>query len=306
MKKILTIKHGSLGDIIMSLPAFASIRFHYKNSKIFLLTERKHVDFFTRCPFVDFVIEDNRKDNLFSTFKRLAKLVDENFNLIIDLQNSKRTTLYNIFFRFSHSVKISSSRSFAHYRYLIPQQGTESVVSGLFNQLKLIGIQRKEYQNFDWLKIDLKEKFDRPLALFIPGVSKSGSYKQWQTNKFADIAKHYEKLNYIICVVGTKEDKKSVSPIINLCKNVLNKIDQSPPEVIYSLALQAKIIFSNDTGPGHVASLAKKNFIWLVNDNKLSKANQPIGNHIYKIQAPSVKDISTKDVINFLEKNNLF
>ena len=306
MKRILTIKHGSLGDIIMSLPAFASIRFHYKNSKIFLLTERKHVDFFTRCPFVDFVIEDNRKDNLFSTFKRLTKLVDENFNLIIDLQNSKRTTLYNIFFRLSHSVKISSSRSFAHYRYLIPQQGTESVVSGLFNQLKLIGIQKKEYQNFDWLKIDLKEKFDRPLALFIPGVSKSGSYKQWQTNKFADIAKHYEKLNYIICVVGTKEDKKSVSPIISLCNNVLNKMDQSPPEVIYSLALQAKIIFSNDTGPGHVASLAKKNFIWLVNDNKLSKANQPIGNHIYKIQAPSVKDISTKDVINFLEKNNLF
>ena len=128
--------------------------------------------------------------NLFSTFKRLTKLVDENFNLIIDLQNSKRTTLYNIFFRFSHSVKISSSRSFAHYRYLIPQQGTESVVSGLFNQLKLNGIQRKEYQNFDWLKIDLKEKFDRPLVLFIPGVSKSGSYKQWQTNKLADIAKH--------------------------------------------------------------------------------------------------------------------
>ncbi len=157
MKKILTIKHGSLGDIIMSLPAFASIRFHFKNYKIYLLTEKKYINFFTKCPFVDFVIEDNRNDSFFITFKRLIKLVDKNFNLIIDLQNSKRTLLYNIFFRLFQSTKISSSRPFAHYRYLIPEQGTESVIAGLFNQLKLIGVQKKEHDNYDWLKIDLKE-----------------------------------------------------------------------------------------------------------------------------------------------------
>ena len=86
---------------------------------------------------------------------------------------------------------------------------------------------------------------------------------------------------------------------------MVNKIDQSPPEAIYSLALNSKIIFSNDTGPGHIASLAKNNFIWMVNDNNVSKANQPFGNHIFKIQSCSVKDISIQTVLSLIEKNKL-
>ena len=45
-KKILVIKHGSLGDITFALPAMNSIRFYFKYSKITLLTdlgEGKHV-----------------------------------------------------------------------------------------------------------------------------------------------------------------------------------------------------------------------------------------------------------------------
>ena len=44
-------------------------------------------------------------------------------------------------------------------------------------------------------------------------------------------------------------------------KNVLNKIDFSPPEVIYSIALKSSLIFSNDTGPGHIASLSNNHMI---------------------------------------------
>ena len=36
MKKILIIKHGSLGDIVLALSAFASIRAYYDSSKIYL------------------------------------------------------------------------------------------------------------------------------------------------------------------------------------------------------------------------------------------------------------------------------
>ena len=100
--------------------------------------------------------------------------------------------------------------------------------------------------------------------------------------------------------------KKSVIPIIESCNNILNKINKSPPNVIYSLALQSRIIISNDTGPGHIASLAKNNLIWIVNDNSISRANQPLGKHVYKIQSNSVKDISSQEVINLIEKNKLY
>ena len=305
MKKILVIKHGSLGDIILALPAFASIRTHYNKSEIFLLTEKKYFDFFKKCPYIDKCIEDNRKENFLITLNRIIKIFRKKFDLIIDLQNSKRTSFYNLLFSIFQSTKICSSRPFAYFRYHIPIQGIESVRVGLFNQLKLIGVNQIINEDYSWLEIKLREKFDRPLALFIPGVSKSGNYKQWQPYKFAVIAKYLEKLNFTICVIGNKEDAKSVLPIIESCNNVVNKIDQSPPEVIYSLALNSKIIFSNDTGPGHIASLAKNNFIWMVNDNSVSKANQPFGNHIFKIQSCSVKDISIQTVLSLIEKNKL-
>ena len=47
------------------------------------------------------------------------------------------------------------------------------------------------------------------------------------------------------------------------------------------------------------------NFIWIVNNNSISRANQPTGKHIYTIKSHSVKDISSQEVINFIKKNKL-
>ena len=140
MKKILIIKHGSLGDIILALSAFASIRNYYKDAKITLLTEKKYFNFFKISPYIDDFIEDDRKQSFLMSITNKIKLFNNKFDLIIDLQNSKRTSVYNIFFRFFQKTVICSSRPFVHLRYKIPKQGKESISSGLFNQLKLLGI----------------------------------------------------------------------------------------------------------------------------------------------------------------------
>jgi len=305
VKKILIIKHGSLGDIILALSAFASIRNYYKDAKITLLTEKKYFNFFKISSYINDFIEDDRKQGFIMSIVDKIKLFNNKFDLIIDLQNSKRTSIYNIFFRFFQKTVICSSRSFAHLHYKIPKQGKESISSGLFNQLKLLGIEKIKRLDYSWLDVKLEEKIKKPLALFIPGVSEKGIYKQWQPYKFAEVAKYLEKLNYTICVVGTRSDYESVLPIVNSCKNLINKIEQSPPEVIYSYASNAEIIFSNDTGPGHIAALAKKNFVWIVNENNISRANLPIGEHVHVVKSSSVKVISSKEVINFIKKNKL-
>ena len=305
MNKILVIKHGSLGDIIFALPAMTSIRKKFPKTSIELLTEKKYLPFLIKSKLFDNIIIDNRNNFLLRSFFIIFKLLKINYDLIIDLQNSQRTSFYNLFFRLFHSAKISSSRPFAHYRYYIPSQGSETVIEGLFNQLSLINIPKIDKQNYHWLEVNLKEKISKPLALFVTGVSKKGNHKQWQPEKFAEIAKYYENLNFTICVVGTPQDKASILPILNSCKNIINKVGQSPPEIIYTIALKSSIILSNDTGPGHIAALAKKNIILIANDNKISKSNLPAGSHVYKILSSSVKDITTEAVIDYIKKNNL-
>jgi len=214
VKKILIIKHGSLGDIILALSAFESIRNYYIKSKITLLTEKKYINFLKISPYVDEFIEDNRSQNLFYSIFDKLKIFNRKFDLIIDLQNSKRTSLYNIFFRVFQKTIICSSRPFSHLRYKIPKQGQETISAGLFKQLKLLGIKEISNNNYSWLNTTLENEIRKPLALFIPGVSKKGTYKQWQPQKFVEVAKYLEKLNYTICVIGTKNDKDSILPIL--------------------------------------------------------------------------------------------
>ena len=45
MKKILIIKHGSLGDIIFALPSMISIREKYPDALVHLLTEKNMFHF---------------------------------------------------------------------------------------------------------------------------------------------------------------------------------------------------------------------------------------------------------------------
>ena len=153
--------------------------------------------------------------------------------------------------------------------------------------------------------MDIEEEITKPIVLIIPGVSQGNEFKQWQSEKFADIAKYCELKNFRVCIVGTKLDILSAKAIIHKCSNVLNKINFSPPEIIYSIALKSSLIFSNDTGPGHIASLANNQMIWILNNNNISKANidDKITNH--KISADSVKNISSQEVIQYIEKNKL-
>ena len=144
-----------------------------------------------------------------------------------------------------------------------------------------------------------------PIVLIIPGVSQGNEFKQWQSEKFGDIAKYCEQKNFRVCIVGTKLDLFSVEAILNKCKNVINKIDFSPPEIIYSIALKSSLIISNDTGPAHIASLANSNMIWLLNDNNVSKANINKSKRNHRIMSTSVKNISSKEVIGYIEKNEL-
>ena len=67
MKRVLVIKHGSLGDIVFSLPVMHSIKACYSNTSIDLLTEKKYFNFLSKVNYFDSLIEDNRPNNIIIT-----------------------------------------------------------------------------------------------------------------------------------------------------------------------------------------------------------------------------------------------
>ena len=304
-KKILLIKHGSLGDIVFALEPILSIQKKFNNSVIDLVTEEKFIPFFKKINMFDQFLIDNRADFI-SSFFLIRKIINGKYDLIIDLQNSKRTNFYHFFTKIFSRSRINGSRSFVHDRYVIPVQGKESPTQGLYNQLKLLGIDKSNL-DFSWLLSDEENHSiaNKQIVLVIPGVSKSGRAKQWSPFKYQQLCSILESKGYYICLVGTKHDTSSFQPILNGCKNIINLIDRSPPEIIYTVASKSKLIISNDTGPGHIAALSKINTLWLALNNNVTKANLSFRQNSYLLLKNNMEDLSVKDVEDFIIKNKL-
>ena len=301
--KILIVKHGSFGDIILSTGAIKSVANYFPNHEIYLLTSSKYTNFMKQCPYIKKIIIDDRKSfyNVLNNFFLLKSILNNNFDYIIDFQNSKRTFLYNLLFRLLTNSMISSSRALAHFRYLIPSQGKEHVTQGLNNQLSLIGIENFEQPNVNWIKSEKKIEnlgINSPYVMIIPGTSEKGINKRWSSKKYAEIAKYLITKKISIIVVGNYEDYISASPIFESCPEAINLLGKSPPSVLYDLAKKSNFIISNDTGPAFLVALSNKPLIWIVNDNVVSLSNYPIGKRIIKISSKTINDVSVDLIIN--------
>ena len=304
-KKILLIKHGSLGDIVFALEPILAIHNKFNNSVIDLVTEEKFIPFFKKIKMFDKFLVDNRGGFL-STFSLIRKILIGKYDLIIDLQNSKRTNFYHFFIKNFSSSRINGSRSFVHDRYIIPVQGQESPTQGLYNQLKLLDIDQSD-PDFSWLASDKEDQSieDKQVVLVIPGVSKSGRAKQWSPSNYQQLCSLLESKGYYICLVGTKHDALSFQPILDGCKNVINLIDKSPPEIIYTVATKSHLIISNDTGPGHIAALSQVNTLWLALDNDVTKANLSFRQNSHLLLKNKMEDLSVNEVQDYIVKNKL-
>ncbi len=304
-KKILIIKHGSLGDIVFALEPILAIQNKFNTSRIDLVTEEKFIPFFKKIKMFDQYLIDNRA-GFFSTFTLILKIINGKYDLIIDLQNSKRTNMYHFFTKIFSSSRINGSRSFVHNRYFIPTQGKESPTQGLYNQLKLLDIDQSDI-DFSWLASNTEDHNidNKEVVLIIPGVSKSGRAKQWPPSKYQQLCSLLESKGYYICLVGTKHDASSFQPILDHCRNIINFIDRSPPEIIYSIAKKSKLIISNDTGPGHIAALSKVNTLWLALDNNVTKSNLSFRKNSHLLLKKNMDDLSVKEVQEYIVSNKL-
>ena len=137
---ILIIKHGSLGDLIVSFGAMKTLRVNYPNSNIYLLTQSNYKKTFKNLPYVNEICIDNRLA-IFTSVKNLLKMVKEKkIDLVIDLQNSTRTEIYNFFLKIFIKCKILSARKFSSYKYEQKKLGIQHISKNHQEQLKKLGI----------------------------------------------------------------------------------------------------------------------------------------------------------------------
>ena len=255
MKKILIIRLGAFGDALQSAGAMKDIRLQFPDAEISILTTKPYQKIFQRCPHIDRILIDPRapRYNIFLMINLRRNLINEDFDLIIDLQNSRRTLMYRSWLGGEWSQKDEN-----YNQNLSKKLGRPlSVLERAVIQLEKVGVATKYTLQPDvsWLADDasslLEDAGIKPgFILLMPGSSARHPQKRWP--HYAELASKLMKSGYsVVTAPGPNE--------IELCQSM-------PCPAIYSeghplsfnllagLIQRSAFVIGNDSGPTHLAA----------------------------------------------------
>ena len=297
-KKILIIKHGSLGDVISSISAIRPIREFFKGSKIEILTTSSFSTFFSKSKLVDQNIIDNRKGILYS-LKIIYIILSKKFDLIIDLQNSKRSSIYCFLIKIFSSVKINGTHSSSHFRYKYNKNNITNVVTGLGNQISLLGIKNDNIPNLSWLEdqnFNIKILNNKNFFIINPGCSNKNKIKRWNPENFAKICTYLLSLNILPVVIGAGNDYRIIKKIEEKESRIINLYNKSPINIIYNLSLKAVGAISNDTGPAHIIASTNCKIHLILSSFSNTETVIPQSKNVTYTQSTIINDIQPDEI----------
>lgn len=303
-KKILIIKHGSLGDVLNSTSIIRAINDKYYTSEIAILTTSPYSSFFKKLN-NNFKIYNDEREGVYKTLKLLTALRKKKIDLIIDLQNSNRTFYYNLFFKIFSKVKINSTHQFSDYRFKYSKINLPSVINGLINQVNLLKINPEDKPYLSFFKKDITNNFnflDKSFFIINPGCSTKNFHKKWAAENYIEICKHLIKNNIVPIIIGAETDRESIEKIKSTVPNSISLLNKSPLDIIYNLSLKAVGAISNDTGPAHlIASTGCKLHLVLSSKSNV-KTVIPQSNNVTYNQADEINTIKLASVLIHINK----
>jgi len=134
IKKILLIKFGGIGDVVLFTPVLSNLRNYFPEAKISVLIEKKAEEIIKDNPFKDsyitFVAGQKDKPSLY------RKIRKERFNAVFDFYGNPRTALISFFSKARY--RIGFDFRIRKYAYNIVASGYSSEIHNLDFNLRLL------------------------------------------------------------------------------------------------------------------------------------------------------------------------
>ena len=242
MSRILVIRHGAFGDIVLSFPAMAAIRAHHPGDEITLLTTKLYAGLLGASPWFDHIEVDAKPEwwNL-PGLRRLRRQL-RGFDMVYDLQTSGRSSRYFTLAGAPPWSGIAEGCAFPDD----PSRITLHTRERLEQQLRLAGIPSLPAPDLSWLAGSVSEDLPAQYAVLVPGAAPHRPEKRFPAEKFREVA---AALEMPVVVVGSAGEQ----PLAQ----IIGGIDLTGKTDFLQLATVlrgAALAIGNDTGPMHLAA----------------------------------------------------
>ena len=275
-KNILIIKPSSLGDIVLALPALSALRDTFPEAKITWLVRPEFAPILNNHPaLTDIILFDRKllgkawfKPAAFSALISLIRhLRNQKFDAVIDLQGLFRTACLSWLTGCKKRFGMANAREFAplFYTHKVPQNPEcTHLVDYYLKIAKTAGAVEAEAKfvfpqnsaaNDSVNKLLTSHGINRDnYAVFIPGSAHKD--KCWPQENFAALAdKISSRFDLPIITAGTSSETVIAEKIKKLANTpITNFAGLTNLNELVDLLRSAKIVISNDTGPGHIAA----------------------------------------------------
>jgi ADP-heptose:LPS heptosyltransferase len=253
--KILVIKLGALGDIILVLGHIRAIRTHHPKAHISILTRPAYRELFEKSGLCDEVIIDNQFKilNFWKQYQFLKRLKESHFDRVYDLQNNDRTKGYFLFLK-KHISEWVGSVTGADYGITDPERHMKHALFTHTANLNLAGIQNIELDDLSWMEPIHDIKLPEKSVLFVAGCAPSRPQKRWPAPYYRNIAERLIAEGFHPVLLGTVAERE-VNEQIAEGLAITNLTEKTHLYDLPSLARQSVGAIGNDTGPAHVLAV---------------------------------------------------
>jgi lipopolysaccharide heptosyltransferase I len=274
-EKILLIKPSSLGDVVMALPALSALRRSFPQARISWLIRPEFAPLLEGHPHLDEVILFNRRLHGKAwhspTAGRdlvglIAKLRSSRFDAVLDLQGLFRTGLLAwlsgcrrrfgphwremayLFYTTSIPPRVEWAHVVDYYLKLVETMGAGDRRAEFVLPAKPVAAGAAH--------VLLAQHRIKPdgYAVVIPGSAQTS--KCWPAERFAALVDRLTSEHGLAVVAtGTKSESAMIEKIRSLAKYPpANLANQTPLPELVEVLRRAKLVVTNDTGPGHIAA----------------------------------------------------
>lgn len=288
--KILVIRLGALGDVILSFATFRAIREHHPDAHITFLTSPAFKSITAGSPYFDDIITFERQPFWkIGSWLRLIKFFSKTkYDFVYDIQRNDRTRLYRGFSaKDLQKVWLSGDKA----DYLRNPLALDASDIMVFAQPPL-----------DWMKKDLSH-FNLPnsYVLLVPGSAPQHPAKRWPAEHYAELAKKLSARGLTPVLIGTAAEADTAALIAAACPEAINLTARTAFTDIATLAFGAQAAIGNDTGPMHLISLCSCPVVSLFSHASDPAKSAPRGKAVAVLRAHPIENINVDDVITQLK-----
>lgn len=273
VKRILVIRLGAIGDVVLSSVAVRNIKKRFPASEIDFCTKSRYVPLVSDNPNVHDIISVSKDTGIIKISRIIRK---RSYDLVVDLQGNMKSGLFSLFSgsRFRTRSSMMRWKRFLLVRFGLNRYGDITPVPIRFlNAVREWGVTDDGKGAELYINSELGNRFSKELDRGIepgtkglialaPGAGRAT--KRWPAERYGELARHYIEEGYTIALIGGDKDAAVERDVLRTIQDpVLDFIGRLSLQETAVVLKKADLVVTNDTGVMHMAAAQGRKLISL-------------------------------------------